>query len=193
MKLIVGLGNPGKEYENTRHNAGFMVLDLIAKKNDSAWKKELARKSVAAKIDVDEEKVILAKPQTFMNLSGQAVSALLSYYKIQPEDLLVVQDDVDLPAGTFAFNYGSGSAGHHGIESIQAHLGKVKISRLRVGVGGTKGKAKDLVLEKPSKEEWSAISKAISDAAEASLDWASGGMQDAMNKWNHRKKPEVRR
>lgn len=207
MKLIVGLGNPGKEYKKTRHNAGFMVLDVVAEKNQTTWKKDSAHKSVIAKFDLGNEKVLLAKPQTFMNLSGQAVSLLKQYYKIDPQDILVVQDDLDLPAGTFAFNQSAGAAGHHGIESIQEHLGKIKISRLRIGVGkpsllatrsslsannqpranGEKRMA-NWVLEKPKGEDAKLIDSAIKNAADASLDWASSGLEQAMNKWNSHKK-----
>jgi PTH1 family peptidyl-tRNA hydrolase len=201
MKLIIGLGNPGKEYEKTRHNAGFMVLDVMVEKNDSAWKKDTAHKSMIAKLDLDDEKVLLAKPQTFMNLSGQAISLLKQYYKIDSQDILVVQDDLDLPAGTFAFNQSTSAAGHHGIESIQEHLGKIKISRLRIGVGKPRDKklearslkleTKDWVLDKPKGEDAKLINQAIVDAADASLDWASFGLEQAMNKWNNRKKLEV--
>ena len=115
MKLIVGLGNLGKEYADTRHNAGFWAVDGLAQILEAGWKEEKLRHALICKTECNEEPVILAKPTTLMNLSGRAVSSLVSYYKIKPQDLLIVQDDMDLPQGKFKFYKGGSAAGHHGI------------------------------------------------------------------------------
>jgi len=135
MKLIIGLGNPGKEYAATRHNVGFWLVDLLAETFDVSWKTEKARFAECAKVKILGQDALLAKPQTFMNESGRAVSALLKYYKIDPKDLLVVQDDMDLKERTFKFYPGGRAAGHHGIESIQEALPDIGIMRLRIGIG----------------------------------------------------------
>jgi PTH1 family peptidyl-tRNA hydrolase len=133
MKLIIGLGNPGKEYEYTRHNAGFMALDALAdavspEHSAGGWKKE--KNALVAK----QGDIILAKPQTFMNLSGTAVQALMSFYKIPLENIIVIHDDIDLKLGDLREKVGGGSAGHNGIKSIDSAVGK-DYRRIRIGVG----------------------------------------------------------
>ena len=131
MKLIVGLGNPLPKYENTRHNVGFILLDALSDKLNLSWE-------VTPKFDAEmcvRENFILAKPQTYMNDSGNGVSKIINYYKIQPQDLLVVHDDVDLSLGTVREQFAAGSAGHHGVESIIDSLGTQTFWRLRVGIG----------------------------------------------------------
>lgn len=135
MKLIIGLGNPGKEHANTRHNAGFLALDALAKELGLEWRKDAKRNAEVAKGDMDGEPVILAKPLTFMNLSGDAVAALASYNKVKPEDVLVIHDDLDLAPGTVKFKKGGGTAGHHGLDSIVERLGTGDFSRIRIGIG----------------------------------------------------------
>jgi len=135
MKLVVGLGNPGKEYENTRHNVGFWLVDFLAESQKTDWKNEKSRQAATAKIKIGGQDVLLTKPQTFMNESGRAVLALVQFYKIDPKDVLIVQDDMDLPEKTFKFYLGGRAAGHHGIESIQETLPDLEFMRLRIGIG----------------------------------------------------------
>ncbi len=134
MHLVVGLGNPGKKYEQTRHNIGFMALDYLAEKEgvnfaDSKWEAKVAQ------VRMGEGKAVFAKPETFMNNSGRAVGKICSYYKIPPENVIVVQDDVDLELGRIKLVVNRGAGGHKGILSIIQHLGVKKISRIRVGIG----------------------------------------------------------
>ena len=130
-KLIVGLGNPGEKYTNTRHNIGFIILDTFFVHGTDKWLKQAQFKSLVLKTDAS----IFAKPQTFMNNSGEAVSKILNFYKKGPEDLVVIHDDVDLDLGRIKLAKNSGSAGHHGIESIAQHIGTLDFYRLRIGVG----------------------------------------------------------
>lgn len=130
-KLIVGLGNPGEKYTNTRHNIGFIILDTFFVHGTDTWLKQAQFKSLIIKTDSS----IFAKPQTFMNNSGEAVSKILNFYKKSPADLVVIHDDVDLELGRIKLAKNSGSAGHHGIESIKEHIGTLDFYRIRVGVG----------------------------------------------------------
>lgn len=129
MKLIVGLGNPGKEYEKTRHNVGFMIVDALA----SSWKLEKKLQAEISEATIDAERVLLAKPQTFMNLSGEAVQKIASFYKIDPADVVIIYDDVDLEFGKLRVRHGGSSGGHNGVKSVLQHLGDEFI-RFRVGV-----------------------------------------------------------
>jgi peptidyl-tRNA hydrolase, PTH1 family len=146
MKLIVGLGNPGEKYESTRHNLGFMVLDHLLKDIESVsksnWSKEEKLKSEIYAFDYQPkngmlEKVILAKPLTYMNNSGMAVGLIARFYKIKPEDIWIIHDELDLPLGSLKIRLGGGGAGHHGIESIMENLGTDKFWRFRLGIGLT--------------------------------------------------------
>ncbi len=129
--LVVGLGNPGAEYARTRHNVGFMAVDTLAG-NDTKWKSE--KNAQTATANIDGRRVIFAKPQTFMNLSGNAVLALMTFYKITLENLIVIHDDMDLPVGKMREKVGGGSAGHNGIRSIDANVGN-EYRRIRIGIG----------------------------------------------------------
>jgi PTH1 family peptidyl-tRNA hydrolase len=136
MKLIIGLGNPGKKYRGTRHNLGFIAVDAFAKQEGGVWKKDEKRKAETCQVTVGEEKVILAKPTTFMNLSGEAATALLSFYKVSIENLLIVHDELDLAPGRIQLKpAGSRAAGHNGVASIQERLSTKEIPRLRLGIG----------------------------------------------------------
>lgn len=189
MKLIVGLGNPGKEYDGSRHNVGFLAVDLIATANGAKWIFETKRHASYAKITANSETVILAKPNTFMNLSGQAVSALAKYHKVIPENILIIQDELDLNPGSFKFSDGGRSGGHHGLESIQEYLPDCELARLRIGIGKptTHKAGKDWVLTKPKGKEAELIHQAVETAAEAVMDWVSDGLGVAMNKWNKKR------
>lgn len=153
MNIIVGLGNPGEKYEGTRHNIGFKTLDHLLKKykplNESNWEDSKKTKSLIKKLIISDVPVLLAKPQTFMNNSGMAVSLLLSYFKVKPSELIVIQDELDLPLGKIQIRFGGGSAGHNGIESIIASLGTDKFMRIRMGVGhpNTRTEGKELKIK----------------------------------------------
>ena len=129
--LIVGLGNPGGEYKNTRHNVGFMAVDYLAG-NDANWKNE--KNALVFRTDINGHKVIFVKPQTYMNNSGVAVAALMAFYKIPLENIVVIHDDMDIPVGDCREKIGGGSAGHNGIRSIDAHIGR-EYRRIRIGIG----------------------------------------------------------
>lgn len=157
MKLIIGLGNPGKKYQNTRHNVGFMALDFIVKnwliKNDfTEWKEVKRFQAEISEGAVNGEKIILAKPQTFMNDSGLSVQSLLSYYKLSPNDLMVIHDDLDIEFGKYKIQTDRSSAGHNGVQSIIDHLGTQNFTRIRIGIGRidkeTQGETVNFVLNK---------------------------------------------
>lgn len=139
MKLIVGLGNPGEKYENTRHNVGFVALDHLLQKFEKAkntvWNGDKKFKALIHELEHDGEKVILMKPQTFMNDSGRAVSDYASYFKINPEDIYVLHDELDLPLGKIRIRFGGSSAGNNGVSSIIDHLKTDKFLRIRMGIG----------------------------------------------------------
>ncbi len=137
MKLIVGLGNPGKEYENTRHNAGFMLVDMLAASANGSWKAHKQSQSQLVPINLESQKVLLCKPQTFMNLSGLSVVAVMQYYHVTSTDLIVVHDELDLPYGMVKLKNGGGAAGHHGLLSIKEQLGTLDFQRIRIGIGHT--------------------------------------------------------
>ncbi len=157
MKLIVGLGNPGKEYENTRHNVGFQVVDFYCSENDFQKKFD----GLIKMMTIQGEKVLFLKPQTFMNLSGQSVIKAINYYDISLEDVLVIQDDLDLTIGQYKMKTNSSSGGHNGIKSIIAHLKSENFARLKIGIADTTKNRDTIsyVLGKFSKEESSLLEK----------------------------------
>jgi PTH1 family peptidyl-tRNA hydrolase len=166
MKLIIGLGNPGKQYENTRHNAGFIMLDEIQKHLDfSPWQMNEKFQAEIAEKNIDGEKIILAKPQTFMNLSGQSVGAIMTFYKIPTTDLVVLHDDLDIELGAFKVSTDSSAGGHNGVVSIFEAFGTQKIKRVRIGIEGAEKKLErvmsgsDFVLQKFSEEELATVKK----------------------------------
>lgn len=161
MKLLVGLGNPGDQYKNVRHNLGFMVLDEFAKRLvEVKWKMEKKIKSEMIKT----EELLLIKPQTFMNNSGQAVSAAAAYFKIKPEDIILVYDELDLPLGKIRLKLGGGAAGHHGVESVIQALKTDKFQRVRLGIGPAVGASEKFVLESFTASEKSQAKKMIKEA-----------------------------
>ena len=182
MKLIIGLGNPGKEYERTRHNAGFLGVDAFADSAGAKWSEDAKRKAMVAKANMDGQAVLLAKPLTYMNLSGEAVRAVSSYYKVDLNDLLIVQDELDLAPGSMAFLAKGGDAGHNGIASIQEKLGTTEIARLRIGIGrpAPPQAKEDWVLGPIAKETIETVAK----TPDAIADWIRDGLTKAMNKWN---------
>ncbi len=179
MKLIIGLGNPGLKYKKTRHNLGFRILNELQKENDFPKFKFAKR----FKADISEgilngERTILAKPQTFMNSSGQAVKALVGFYKLDLKDLIVVHDDLDLPVGEFKISENSSSAGHNGVKSIIQELGTQDFARVRLGIKSQTPQVmetKDFVLAKFTKEEKVILDSTIKKAVIASAVTAVGG------------------
>lgn len=177
MKLVVGLGNPGKKYEKTRHNIGFRVISAIEK---SDWCKNQSSKfdkkfnAEITECEIDNEKYILAKPQTFMNNSGEAVSKIVNFYKIKPEDIIIASDDIDLELGKCRSRLGGSSGGHNGLESIIDQLGTDKFWRARFGVKKSaddkKQEARDFVLGKLTKKEEEIIDELIEKAINEKLE-----------------------
>lgn len=173
MKIVVGLGNPGRKYAGTRHNVGFMVVDRLASAHKCVFSREKFKARLASGA-VGGEDVLLVKPGTFMNLSGEAVGALVRFYKRELSDLLVVYDDVDLPFGKLRLRPDGGAGGHNGMKSIIAHLGSEEFARLRVGIRGTFvfDDMSDYVLGRFTSEERAALDgivKTACDAVEAAL------------------------
>lgn len=187
MKLIVGLGNPGKEYEKTWHNVGFQTLDQIKDKESFSEFKAIKKyKGEVSEGKISEEKVILLKPQTFMNLSGQSIQAIAGFYKIKPQDIWVIHDELDLPLGQIRISKNSSGGGHKGVQSIIEKIGTKDFVRFRIGIKSivTKIPAEKFVLKKISKENdkvlrsvMRTVTSAIKDAIDESLD-------KAMNRYN---------
>ncbi|KPJ71083.1 hypothetical protein AMJ51_00100 [Microgenomates bacterium DG_75] len=194
MKLIVGLGNPGKKYRNTRHNIGFMVLDGLLGKltpvGETVWQQSKKFNSLIAKID----DIILVKPQTFMNASGIAVAKIASYYHIEPVEIWVVHDEVDLPLGKIRIRKGGGTAGHRGLESIIEQLGTGGFVRFRLGIGHPREVAKSMrkreklvekyVLSRFSLKEKSAVKQMVKKGVKAIQLALDEGLERAMNQFN---------
>ncbi|HIJ22242.1 MAG: aminoacyl-tRNA hydrolase [Gammaproteobacteria bacterium] len=189
ISLIVGLGNPGAEYETTRHNAGFWFLEQIARQSGASFRVESKFHGIVAKLQISGESVWLLKPTTFMNRSGQSVAALASYYKISPTSILVAHDELDLPPGELRLKLGGGHAGHNGLRDITAHLG-AGFHRLRIGIGrpGKPGPVVDYVLGTPGKMDRAAIENALDDADRVIDQIVSGEMQKVMNRLHSRGK-----
>jgi len=186
MHLIVGLGNPGAEYAKTRHNAGFLLVEKLAERWKSSWTNERKFQARVARAESAGQKVLLAEPQTFMNLSGESVGALVSFYQLPVEKILVVVDDADLPLGEIRLRPGGGSGGHHGLESVAEHLGAKSYARLRLGIG-RQHEARQItghVLGKFSAAENALLEKVLERAAGQLECWLSAGLQKAMNQFN---------
>lgn len=182
IRLIVGLGNPTAEYEHTRHNAGFWFLDELAWQWKAAFKNEKKFFGDVARVARPEGDVWLLKPDTYMNLSGKAVQALANFYKIQPEEILVVHDELDIDCGAIRFKLGGGNGGHNGLKDIQAKLGTPQFYRLRLGIGhpGDKHLVVGFVLNKPSAAERELIDRAIAKSLRAMDDVMAGRQEDAV-------------
>ena len=166
IKMIVGLGNPGNDYDRTRHNAGFWLVDELANDFRASFTQEKAFSGLVAKARVGGEQIVLAKPQTYMNRSGQCVGALARFYKLAPESILVLHDELDLLPGLVKVKQGGGHAGHNGLRDIQAVLGSPNFWRLRIGIGhprtlNLQQEVADFVLHQPRREEQAQIDQAI--------------------------------
>jgi PTH1 family peptidyl-tRNA hydrolase len=184
IKLLVGLGNPGPEYESTRHNAGFWWIDEVARKLGASLVPDRAYYGLVARVNRPDGPIWLLEPMTFMNLSGKSVAALARFFKIAPNEILVVHDELDLMPGQMKLKLGGSHAGHNGLRDIHAQLGTADYWRLRLGIGhpGVKSEVVNYVLRKPSPEHREAIEKAI-DQSLAALDLIlAGDMEKAMMK-----------
>ena len=181
IKLLVGLGNPGPEYESTRHNAGFWWIDAVARALGAHLALERGFHGLVARASVQGRGVWLLQPQTFMNLSGRSVAALARFYKIAPEEILVVHDELDLPPGQAKLKQGGGHAGHNGLRDIHAQLGSADYWRLRLGIGhpGARSEVVGWVLKKPPLDDRIAIDQAIDRSAKALAPLAAGDMAQA--------------
>jgi len=183
MKVVVGLGNPGSRYAGTRHNVGFMVVDALANGPGGGPFRGRFQAQVADLTDAGLG-LLLVKPETFMNLSGQAVRQVVDFYKVPADDLLVVCDDFALPLGKLRVRARGTHGGHNGLRSVQDHLGSTEYARLRVGVGGPKDAAVDHVLGRFRPAERAVIEDAVLKAAQAVLVWAHRGVAACMNRFN---------
>lgn len=179
IKLIIGLGNPDPEYQETRHNIGFIALDYMAKKNEAEFEYNKNLNSFVAKSKIDKTSVVLAKPQTYVNKSGESAAKLLKFYKIKPKDIIVVHDDLDIDFGNFKLSLGKGSGGHKGVESIHKAIKTKDIYRLKIGISTKSLKTarkqsdkkrdefvRNFVLSKFSKNEAETLKKLLKEAYE---------------------------
>lgn len=187
LKLIVGLGNPGKQYENTRHNIGFIVIDRLSQKlNISLTKKKF--KGLYGKGNINGQEIILLKPMTYMNLSGEAVKPFMEYFRIANENLLVIYDELDLPVGKIRLRYKGSAGGHNGIKSIINHLGSEQFNRIRIGIDRPQSgyPITDYVLGTFTKEEKEIIDKMVEKTVEACEMWLEKPFIEVMNRYNNK-------
>ena len=184
IRLLVGLGNPGPQYEATRHNAGFWFVDEAARKLGATLQPERSYAGLAARVNRPTGPLWLLQPMTFMNLSGKSVSALARFFKIAPEEILVVHDELDLMPGQAKLKLGGSAAGHNGLKDIEAQLGQAGFWRLRLGIGhpGVKAEVVDYVLRKPPADQREAIAKSIEQSISALDLVLAGDMERAMMK-----------
>ncbi len=183
MKLIVGLGNPGSEYENTRHNAGFKVIDTISKEYNIEINRQKF-KGLYGEGVIANEKVILLKPTTYMNLSGESVREAVNFYKLSSEDIIVIYDDISLDIGRLRLREKGSAGGHNGVKSIIANLGTDIFPRIKVGVGQPNVELVKYVLGKFSKEEIEVLNKSVDAAVKATEEIIKDDLKEAMNKFN---------
>ncbi len=184
MWLVVGLGNPGPEYAHTRHNIGFMVVEALARRYGATFRPSRQARAEVAEIRIDDERVVLVKPLTYMNLSGEAVRPLLQWYRLTPDRLLVVYDDLDLPFGRLRIRPRGSSGGHGGMRSIIEHLGTEAFPRLRIGIGRPVGPARVYVLQPFTPEEQAQVPAIIERAVQAVETIIREGLEAAMNRFN---------
>lgn len=201
MKLIVGLGNPGDKYQNTRHNLGFEVVDELAsrvQRSASSWKNDKKLKTEIMQLNytlyASSYTLLLAKPQTYMNNSGMAVSLLANFYKVSPDNIIIVHDDLDLPLGKIKIRLGGAAGGHHGVESIIKYLGTDKFIRVRIGIGnlhaleGEKGRkhfdAEKFVVDEFDSGEQTKVKKIIKESGEVLKLILEKGLEKAQNQYN---------
>ena len=189
LHLIVGLGNPGADYAKTRHNAGFMLLDELAERWRAGWTTARKFRSRVAQAEQGGRRVLLGKPQTYMNASGEAVAALARFYQVRSESgLLVVVDDADLPLGEIRLRSRGSSGGHHGLESVEQHLGSRGFARLRIGIGRQTGAREitNYVLGRFNSAERALMQSVLARAADQAECWLDAGIEKAMSQFNGR-------
>ena len=186
LYLIVGLGNPGAEYSRTRHNAGFLVVERLAERWRASWTYEKKFNALLARAERGPRRVLLCRPQTFMNSSGEAVGAVREFYRVALSRMLLVVDDADLPLGRLRMRPEGSSGGHHGLESIEQHLGRRAYARLRVGIGRQSGEREITghVLGRFSSTEAELIDKVLTVASDQVETWLDAGIQKAMSQFN---------
>ena len=190
MYIIVGLGNPGKQYENTRHNMGFLAVDLLAEKYNIDVNK-IKFKALVGEGRIAGQKVLLVKPQTYMNLSGEAVRQAMDFYKIDPEELIVIYDDIDIPTGTFRIRKKGSPGTHNGMRNIFQHIQTNDFPRIRVGIGsGKKANLAGYVTGGISKSEQEILADVLKNSADAAACIIEKGIDKAMNEYNVRPKKE---
>jgi PTH1 family peptidyl-tRNA hydrolase len=186
LYLIVGLGNPGAEYARTRHNAGFLVAERLAERRRAGWGYEKKFNARLARAEQAGRRLLLCEPQTYMNSSGEAVAAVVAFYRVPLARLLVVVDDADLPLGEIRLRPGGSSGGHHGLESIEQHLGTRDYARQRIGIGRQSG-AREItghVLGRFSSTEAVVADKVLTVASDQAETWLDAGIQKAMSQFN---------
>jgi PTH1 family peptidyl-tRNA hydrolase len=190
LRLLVGLGNPGPEYEATRHNAGFWWIDAVARKLGATLVAERGYHGLVARVNRRDGPLWLLEPQTYMNVSGKSVAALARFFKIAPEEILVAHDELDLPPGQLKLKLGGGHAGHNGLKDIVAQLGSADFWRLRLGIGhpGVRAEVVHYVLRKPAPEQREAIEQCIARSLDA-LDLLLAGEMDRATMRLHAKPP----
>lgn len=187
LYLIAGLGNPGERYANTRHNAGFILLDALAERFGVAWSENSSMRSRLAQARDGERKIWLCQPQTFMNDSGVAVQAVQGYYRVPLENVMIVVDDADLPIGEIRLRGSGGTGGHHGLESVEKHLGSRQYARLRVGIGRQRQEVRQItghVLGQFAANERQLLDKVLKRASDQIDCWLKRGLEVAMSQFN---------
>lgn len=186
LHLIVGLGNPGADYAKTRHNAGFLLVEELAARWKADWKNERRFHARLASAERNGQRVLLCQPQTFMNLSGETVGAVKKFYQLPLSRLLVAVDDADLPLGEIRLRARGSSGGHHGLESIEQHVGSREFARLRLGIGRSDGAREitDYVLARFAAGERGLMEKVLARAADQAECWVADGTEKAMNQFN---------
>ena len=185
--VIAGLGNPGAQYARTRHNIGFMAVEELAKRWRAGWAKEKKLSVRMARVDHAGRKVLVCQPDTFMNASGEAVAKVTTFYRIERQNLLVVVDDADLDFGALRLRPEGSSGGHHGLESIQQHLGSNQFPRLRIGIGRNDPASREItghVLSQFRKDESELLEKVLTRACDQIECWLTEGILSAMNRFN---------
>jgi len=186
VHLIVGLGNPGAAYAQTRHNAGFLLVERLAQRWKWNWAEERKFKARVAKGQQAGKRVLICQPQTFMNLSGETVGAVAGFYQVTPDRVLVAVDDADLPLGEIRLRASGSSGGHHGLGSIEQHLASRTFPRLRIGIGRREGAREitDFVLGRFEEAESVSMGKVLDRASDQVECWVDGGIEKAMNRFN---------
>ncbi|MBQ3310443.1 aminoacyl-tRNA hydrolase [bacterium] len=185
MKLIVALGNIGDKYLYTRHNAGFMVVDLMSLNFNFSYKEDSKLKCFFAKTKINNSDVLIIKPTTYMNLSGESLSLVKNYYKVNNEDILIVHDDISIELGRLRFRANGSDGGHNGIKSVIQHLGTNKFDRLKIGIGPQPPiPSESFVLQKFSHEQEFILKESLKNAVDAICFYLDNGIEKAQNKYN---------